>query len=130
MAPNEYIPGVCNIGEAEIANRTRKLKLALSLVSILTLLFLFLSYSTMLFAITAGLSCYASILFFQIRHKFCIAFGWKNVFNFKQMGDSKGKVLNEEWRRMDQVLVIKILVYSLLSMFLFMSVIFLVKKII
>ena len=115
MIQNQYIPGVCNIGEAEIARRSKKLKSSLFLLSLVVILFFYFPLNLLLFTVIASLAEYAAILFFQLRQKFCIVYGWKNVFNFNGIKERKIKVVHEDWKRMDKIQVLKILFYSALS---------------
>ena len=130
MEKEKYIPGVCNIGKAEIERRSSKLKLGIILLVVITFLFLYLPYAAWLFSILIGLACYNSILIFQIRQKFCIAFGMFSVFNFDALSSRKVKVESNEYQRLDRLQVVKILAFSMISTLIFVGLIFLLKKII
>ncbi|MBL0046496.1 MAG: hypothetical protein IPP32_00125 [Bacteroidetes bacterium] len=128
MSENTYIPGVCNIGPAEINRRKSKLKLALVLLLFSTLLFFILPFPVVTFSIVACIATYTFILIFQLRQKFCIVFGWKSIYNFNAVKSRKTKVDDETWRALDRKQTLKIVLYSFLSTGLFLALIFLLKK--
>jgi hypothetical protein len=113
--PNSYIPGVCNIGKEEIARRAAKLRVALALLFVTICSIVFLGFNYLLFAIAISITVYTAILLFQIQLKFCILYGWMHLFNFNTPSQKKGKVVDTEWRKKDQIQAIKIVIYSLLT---------------
>lgn len=96
---NEYIPGTCNIGAAEI--KKRKVGTIISAILMVGVLILFqlmsidgiwrffLFFPATLFAIN----------FLQVYFKFCVAFGLKGVFNFGDLGKSNSRVSSEHRRK-------------------------------
>ena len=128
MDENTYIPGVCNIGPAEISRRKSKLKLALALLLLSSLLFFTLALPVLFFSIVACIATYTFILIFQLRQKFCIVFGWKSIYNFNAVISRKTKVDDEAWRALDRKQTLKIVLYSFLSTGLYLVLIFLLKK--
>lgn len=128
MSENTYIPGVCNIGPAEINRRKSKLKFALALLLLSSILFFNLALPVLFFSIVACIATYTFILIFQLRQKFCIVFGWKSIYNFNAVKSRKTKVDDEGWRALDRKQTLKIVLYSFLSTGLYLALIFLLKK--
>lgn len=103
-----YIPGVCNIGDGEIAGR-RKFALAGAMLSVLMIVVLHYfshqpRYKLLLFfplsiAITS---------FLQTRYRFCVAFGLLGIFSF----DSQHKRIpaeQKDYLRADRLKAVKII---------------------
>ncbi len=130
MDEGAYIPGICNIGIAELQRRKSKLKLSAFLLILSSILFLFLPFTSLLFSFIAILACYSFILIFQIQQKFCIVFGWLSVFNFNEITSKKSKVEKAQWIELDKKRALKILALSFFSTLLFMCFIFLLKKVV
>lgn len=125
-----YIPGVCNIGKAEVERRKSKFKFSIVLLILVTIVFLLIDSNTLLLGFLIGLATYASILFFQIRQKFCIAFGWFNLYNFGELNSKKVRITTNEFRQKDRLQVAKILAFSLATTVIYIGLIFLLKKLI
>jgi len=117
---SEYIPGVCNIGKDEVLRRAKKLKLGLLLLLSSSLLLFLLPFNFFLFIFIAVITVYSSILIVQIRQRFCVAYGWFHLYNFKDISQRREKITNADWKRKDAIQVIKIMSYSLLMSFLFL----------
>lgn len=84
--PAEYMPGVCNIGPAEIARRRRSGHIGL-LVSIAVLAALVLvgapHWTRLILVLTVGA---AASGYLQAWFHFCAGFGSRGVFNFGPLG--------------------------------------------
>jgi hypothetical protein len=128
LEEKSYIPGVCNIGKAEIQRRANKLKIAIVLILVITVWYLLIPFNKILFALLISISVYASILFFQIQNKFCIVYGMLSIFNFEEIGKRK-KIENADFIKQDKRLVMKIVLYSLISTALFAFALILLKEI-
>lgn len=127
---SEYIPGVCNIGKAEVERRKSKFKFSIFLLLVASIVYLWFDDSTAVLGLQIVLACYSSILFFQIRQKFCIAFGWFNLYNFGELNTKKQQVSDNDYRQKDRLQVARILTFSLISTLIYIGLIFLLKRII
>jgi hypothetical protein len=112
MSEITYIPGVCNIGPAEI-NRRRRVgwtNLALTLVAFLVLLLLDVNPLWRLgLAIPAAASASG---FLQAYYHFCLGFAMQGVFNFKSIGEIS-KVVDNVAKYTDKKKALQILAYSI-----------------
>lgn len=102
-----YVAGSCNIGAAEV--RTRRIFAWFGAIST-TLLAAFIividadrAFRIGLFLPLLG----TAIGFAQARRRFCMAYGWKGVFNFDRLGNID-RVVDEEARKADRQLVLRI----------------------
>ena len=113
MAQNtEYIPGVCNIGPAEIRMRRMSGWIGLGATILLWVLFFLFRvpalWRLMLF-IPATMSATG---FLQAAMHFCAAFGMRGVFNFGPNVGKTDTVEQAEFRRKDRQKALMILLYS------------------
>ena len=97
----EYIPGVCNIGAAEISRRRQSGWIGLGVTVLLWVLFFILKvpapYRLFLF-LPAALGASG---FLQAAFHFCAAFGMRGVFNFGSEVGNTDTVEQTEFRRQD-----------------------------
>jgi hypothetical protein len=110
----EYIPGVCNIGSAEIKMRYRAGWFGLGTTILLWLALSILGVSAawrFLIFIPATMS---AIGFLQGIMHFCAAFGILGVFNFGSKVGNTDTVEQAEYRRKDQQKAVLIIIYSAL----------------
>ena len=109
---SEYIPGVCNIGPAEI--RMRRLSGWIALVFTILLwggFFLFrvpAPWRLLLFLPATG----SAVGFLQAAMHFCANFGKRGVFNFGAEVGKTDTVEQAEFRRKDRAKALQILLYS------------------
>lgn len=102
MADNTYIPGVCNLGRAEIRTRWIAAWLGIVITLVCLIVFSFVSvpwYFRMLIFFPASLAI-AGVL--QARLQFCVKYGFQGVFN---VGSDLGKtdtVEQAEFRKKDR----------------------------
>jgi hypothetical protein len=111
---NQYIPGACNIGPAEI--RLRKMMGWAGLVVCLILWAILIAFQApAIWRLTLFLPAVLSAAgFMQARQRFCAAYGLRGEFN---MGPNSGRtapVEQAEFRRQDRQLAARILAVSLL----------------
>jgi hypothetical protein len=98
---NNYIPGVCNIGNEEIRRRNQVGIAGLIITVILYSLFVYLDASKgvrFLIFIPALLSATG---FLQARMRFCVYYGLAAMFNFDSLGKSS-KVEDDEFIKKDK----------------------------
>ena len=106
MPQNQYIPGVCNIGSAEIAKR--KMGGWAGLVATVLLWAVFILCGTapvwrLLLFLPALLS---AVGFLQAANRFCVYFGFAALFNIRSAGEritvqhaeSRAKDRRKAWR--------------------------------
>lgn len=112
MSTNTYIPGVCNIGPAEI--RYRRSAGILGLVATITFLSIFLLFNIppvwrlILFIPATGMA----VGFLQAQLHFCVRFGMSGLFNFGNDMTKRESVEQAEFRKKDQQKAISIIVIS------------------
>jgi glucan phosphoethanolaminetransferase (alkaline phosphatase superfamily) len=110
----EYIPGVCNIGPAEIQRRMQAGWLGLAAAVLLWVVFILFSvpapWRLLLFfpAVTAAIG------FLQAAMHFCAAFGILGVFNVAAAAGKTDSVEQAEFRKADRKKALLIILYSLL----------------
>ena len=102
MTTNEYVPGVCNIGAAEIRSRRNSGFLALIVTIVALVLFLVLPIAPLwrLFLILPAGG--AAVGFLQAGMHFCAGFAMRGVFNFGADTHHTDTVEQAEYRRADQ----------------------------
>jgi hypothetical protein len=114
MSPqSEYIPGVCNIGPAEIRNRRQAGWIGLVATVLLWIaFFIFRIPATwrLLLFIPATI---AAAGFLQATMHFCAAFGIQGVFNFGPDVGRTDTIEQAEYRRKDRQKAVLIIVYSI-----------------
>jgi hypothetical protein len=100
--PEEYIPGVCNIGKKEIERRKQAAIFSVALCIVCITLIQWLEadriWKLLLFIPAASLG----VRFQQWYFKFCVAFGIKGVFNFGGIGKTFS-VEQKEYFRKDRI---------------------------
>jgi glucan phosphoethanolaminetransferase (alkaline phosphatase superfamily) len=114
MSPKtEYIPGVCNIGQAEIRSRRQAGWIGLVVTILLWIAFLILrvpaTWRLMLF-IPAAI---AAAGFLQTAMHFCAAFGIMGVINFGPNVGKTDTIEQAEFRRKDRKKAVLIILYSI-----------------
>lgn len=111
QARNQYIPGVCNIGENEIKIRKNAGWIALIITVILYVSFVFLDAPRFwrLFIFIPATA--AAVGFLQARMHFCAYFGLRGVFNFGETGKTD-TVEQAEFRVKDRRKAWQIILYS------------------
>ncbi len=98
---DQYVPGTCNIGPAEIARRMRIGHLGLAATVLLGVVLLALGAAApwrLLLALpaTAGAAGYL-----QARARFCFDYGFRGVYNFDALGHHQ-RVAAEQARAQDR----------------------------
>lgn len=114
MTPSEYVPGVCNIGRAEIALRKRIGWQGLALTLVLWGLLEYFAAGSLWFLVLFLPSFVASVGFIQAKMHFCAAFGMRSVLNFGPEVGKTDTVLQVEFRDRDRKKAIQIIGYSAL----------------
>ncbi len=85
-AATEYVPGVCNIGPAEIARRRRGAQVGVAAaVGLFTLLVLVDAPPPVRLLVALPVAVAASS-YLQVRLKFCAGFGSRGIYNFGEVG--------------------------------------------
>jgi hypothetical protein len=102
MTTSEYIPGVCNIGDAEIRTRRNScyLGLAVTIIVLIVLILLPISPWWRLFLIIPAGG--AATGFLQAGMHFCAGFAMRGVFNFGNDTHHTDTIEQAEYRRADQ----------------------------
>jgi hypothetical protein len=98
---DQYVPGTCNIGPAEIALRRRVGHTGLIATVVLATVLLAVDAAPawrLLLALPAAL---AAAGYLQAWLRFCANFGWRGVYNFDALGREQ-RVAAEEARAQDR----------------------------
>jgi hypothetical protein len=114
MNNNVYIPGVCNIGPAEISMRKRVgwIGLVVTLLIWAALVFFGVNhYWLLLLVLPASMSATG---FLQGYLHFCAGFGMRGLFNFGSEVGKTETVQQQEFRAKDKKRAQQIFVYSIL----------------
>ncbi len=110
----EYIPGVCNIGAAETAQRRRAGWVGLVVTVLLWAAFAILHVTApwrLFLFLPAGMGATG---FLQAALHFCAGFGMRGVFNFGPEVGKTDTVMQAEFRRKDRAKALQIAGYSAL----------------
>ena len=110
---NQYIPGVCNIGPAEIKKRKQAGWIGLIATVVLWVLFIWFDIPrvwkfTLLFP-----AMVSAVNFLQAYMHFCAYFGFASLFNFGNVGKTD-TVQQAEFRAKDRRKAWQIIIYSIL----------------
>lgn len=98
---DQYVPGTCNIGPAEIAMRRRVGHAGLVATAVLAAVLLLLDAAPA-WRLTLGLpAALAAAGYLQAWLRFCADFGWRGVYNFGALGQQE-RVAAEEARAQDR----------------------------
>lgn len=114
ISDSDYIPGTCNIGKEEVNKRKRLM--ALAGIGVIAFTFLCfnradsISMKFLLFIFSSGFT----LVYIQVRKKFCVSFGLAGYFNFGKPGSAE-KVADKSFLIEDRKKALKILLVSLLS---------------
>ncbi len=97
----QYVPGTCNIGPAEIARRMRIGHVGLVATAVLAAVLLALDASPAWRLTLAIPASAAAAGYLQARMRFCFDFGFRGVYNFDALGQQE-RVIAEEARAQDR----------------------------
>ncbi len=111
---SEYIPGVCNIGPAEIRRRRQAGWAGLVLTVILWGAFFLFRIPSPWRLLLFFPSMMSAVGFLQAAMRFCAAFGMLGVFNFGPNVGKTDTVEQAEFRRKDRRKALLIMLYSML----------------
>lgn len=109
---NEYIPGVCNIGPAEIRMRRMSGYLGITTTIVLFILFYFVPVDSLVRLVVFLPAALAASGFLQARLHFCARFGMAGLFNVSDDMKQHQTVDQAEYRRKDQQKALTIIVVS------------------
>jgi hypothetical protein len=110
----QYIPGVCNIGPAEISRRRTTGWIGLVITIILWAFFIFFHVSTPWRLFLFFPSAFAGSGFIQAAMHFCSGFGMKGVFNFGNELYKTTSVEEKEFKAADRRKAFQIIGYSVI----------------
>ena len=111
---SQYIPGVCNIGSAEIAARKRSGLIGLIVTSILWIAFAYFDLASSWFLVLFFPATMSATGFIQGFNHFCAGFGIRGLFNFGSTVGNTDTVSQAEFRTKDKKKAQQIFVYSVL----------------
>src|SRR6266545_8360360 len=83
---DQYIPGTCNIGPAEIARRMRIGHIGLAVTVLLGVVLLALGAAAPWRLLLALPATAAAAGYLQARSRFCFDYGFRGVYNFDALG--------------------------------------------
>jgi hypothetical protein len=110
----EYVPGVCNIGPAEIAQRRLFGWIGVVLTALLWAIFAVFGVAApwrLFLFLPSGM---AATGFLQAALHFCAGFGMRGVFNFGPEVGKTDNVMQAEFRRKDRARALGIMGWSAL----------------
>ena len=111
---SKYVPGVCNIGEAEIRKRKRGGWLGLMLTIALFAVLVYFGSPPIWRLILFVPSTFAAVGFLQARMHFCAYFAALGIFNFGEDTSKNDTVQQAEFRAMDRRKALQIIAYSVI----------------
>ncbi|MBK7849960.1 MAG: hypothetical protein IPJ66_02160 [Bacteroidetes bacterium] len=109
----EYKSGVCNIGVKEVSVRRKFFYAFLPITFLLTLSAFFWDNSLVLWILLLGSAFCLTVLYNEIKYKFCILFGFFSLYNFEKLGTIH-EVKNPQDHQKDRKRVLEIVIQSLL----------------
>lgn len=108
----KYIPGVCNIGPAEIARRKRSGWVGLIVTLVLWGVFVWFN-TPAIFRLLIFFPAMASASgFLQAYMHFCAGFGFKGVYNIMKPAGQTETIMQKEFRAKDRQKALQIFSYS------------------
>lgn len=109
---NQYKPGVCNIGQREVSVRWKFIRLFVPVTAFLTVgsFYWWDSLWVWFFLLCSTFSLV--VLWWEVRTRFCIIFGFFSLHNFSQLGELE-EVHNPEYVRRDRRRVLEISLVAL-----------------
>ena len=111
---DEYQPGTCNIGSAEIAKRKETGWIGVGATAILALALVFFHVPAVWRVSLFAPAFVAATGFLQGFMHFCAGFGMQGVFNFGAQVGKTEEVEQAEFRRKDKQKAVQVLTYSAL----------------
>lgn len=113
QAKTQYIPGVCNIGPAEIKKRRQSGWMGLTATIILWGILIYLNAAPIWRLLLFFPAMMSATGFLQAYMHFCAYFGFSSFFNFGDVGKTD-TVLQAEFRAKDRRKAWQIVIYSVL----------------
>jgi hypothetical protein len=104
---SRYVPGVCNIGSAEIARRRRAGHTGVIATIALPAILALLHAPTLLRLLVFFPAAFAASGYLQAWLRFCAGFGWAGVFNFGDLGRTD-RVAEDRARARDRAMALRI----------------------
>ena len=114
MTKDQYIPGVCNIGPAEISRRTRSGWVGVGATLLLWVVFWLFHVPAPWRLLLFFPAAVGATGFLQAAMYFCAAFGMQGIFNFGPEIGKTDTVEQAEYRRKDQQKALLIGLYAFL----------------
>jgi hypothetical protein len=81
-----YVPGICNIGPAEIARRRRSGHVALVATAGLFIVLVGIDVQPIVRLVVAVPAAVAAACYLEVRYRFCAGLGSLGLFNFGELG--------------------------------------------
>ena len=128
MEYSQYIPGVCNIGQAETAIRKRTGWIGAASNAVLWMLLAYFNVEEIWYVLLVIPSTVSATGFIQARMHFCAAFGLMSLFNFASEVGKTDTVMQAEFRALDRKKAWQILGYASLAGILVTLVAYLLKR--
>lgn len=113
MSSSGYVPGTCNIGKAEIAQRKQIGWIGLVVTVLLWVLLFSVQAAPAWFLFLFLPATLSAVGFIQAFSHFCVAFGMKGLFNVSPELRKMESVAQAEFRGQDKKKAIRILISSL-----------------
>ena len=110
---NQYIPGVCNIGPAEIKKRKQAGWIGLIATVMFWVLFIWFDIPRVWKFTLFFPAMMSAVGFLQAYMHFCVYFGFASLFNFSNVGKTD-TVQQAEFRAKDRRKAWQIIIYAIL----------------
>ncbi|MBN1440724.1 MAG: hypothetical protein JW929_15060 [Anaerolineales bacterium] len=111
----EYVPGVCNIGPAEIRMRKRAGWMGLAAAVVFGAALILLPIPRLWRLAVFFPAAMSALGFLQAAMHFCAAYGVLGVFNLGVRNGETDTVEQAEFRRQDRIKAAQIILYSILA---------------
>jgi hypothetical protein len=105
---NDYAPGRCNIGSAEIRRRRRGGWIGIGLFAVSLAVLILTDAASAWYLLLFLPAMAATTGFMQAASRFCIYFGFSSMFNFAELGQ-EARVVNAEARQKDRARAMRLL---------------------
>ena len=108
-----YVPGVCNLSDAEAKRRTIGGWTGLIVSILLELFFLYANTDPVIRLIIFIPAAFGAMGFLQSAMHFCVNFGMRGLFNVSEQVGKTESVAQAQFRAQDKAKAIRIIVYSI-----------------
>ncbi|REJ82996.1 MAG: hypothetical protein DWQ44_02460 [Bacteroidetes bacterium] len=110
---NSYQAGICNIGNQEVKVRKKFIRFFIPVTIFFTFSCIWWCHSLLLWIFLVLSTFSLIVLYFEVKYRFCILFGFFSLYNFDRLGELH-EVKNAEQANKDRKRVYEIAIVSML----------------